>query len=167
MRKTKTLLWDALPGMFLMCLFVAGVAAQQPLRTETKTPPPAAADDLEKDDILILVNLTAKELKFDAVPDPKVEFPGNKPRLTVWATDRFNIPDKVEPGVTYRNIGITLRISSRFADIERIVREALGEVPVTDAGQPLPVNVPTQAVSAVATAKRKTTTSRRSRSKSP
>jgi hypothetical protein len=38
----------------------------------------------------------------------------------------------VEPGVTYRNIGIRLKIVSRFADIERIVAEALGEVPVTD-----------------------------------
>ena len=38
----------------------------------------------------------------------------------------------VEPGVTYRNIGIQLKITSRFADIERIVAEALGEVPVTE-----------------------------------
>ena len=86
-----------------------------------------AAADTSKDDILILVNLTAKELKFDQVPNPRVEFPGTGDRATVWVTDRFNLPDKVEPGVTYRNIGITLRISSRFADIDRIVREALGE----------------------------------------
>ena len=30
-------------------------------------------------------------------------------------------------------IGIRLRIVSRFADIERIVSEALGEIPVSDA----------------------------------
>lgn len=83
--------------------------------------------DTSKDDILILVNLTASELKFDAVPDPKVGFPGTNERATVWVTDRFNLPERIEPGVTYRNIGMTLRISSRFADIEQIVREALGE----------------------------------------
>jgi hypothetical protein len=38
--------------------------------------------------------------------------------------------------VTYRDIGITLRITSVFADIERIVAEALGEVPVTDDAPP-------------------------------
>jgi hypothetical protein len=98
---------------------------------------PAAADDRKrvpdpdagKDEILILVNLTADSLKFDAVPNTTVEFPGTHRRTNVWVTDRQNLPDRVEPGVTYRNIGLQLRISTRFADIERIVREALGEVP--------------------------------------
>ena len=43
---------------------------------------------------------------------------------------RFFPPDKLEPGVTYRDIGMTLRISSRFENIDQIVREALGEPPV-------------------------------------
>lgn len=85
--------------------------------------------DTSKDDILLLVNVTAKELKFDVVPNTTVEFPGTPKRTTIWVTDRQNLPDKIEPGVTYRNIGIQLRISSRFEDIDRIVREALGEEP--------------------------------------
>jgi hypothetical protein len=88
--------------------------------------------DTSKDDILILVNVTAKELKFDIVPNTTVEFPGTRHRTTIWLTQRQNLPEKMEPGVTYRNVGIQLRISSRFADIERIVQEALGEIPITE-----------------------------------
>src|SRR6476620_5010717 len=95
--------------LFIVAIFASSASAQQP----TPTPGPA------NDDILILVNLTAKELKFDSVPTPTVEFPGTPARTTVWMTDRQNLPDQVEPGVTYRNIGIQLRISSRFEDIER------------------------------------------------
>lgn len=84
----------------------------------------------------ITANVTAKELRFDVVPNPTVEFPGNPRRDTVWDAERDNLPRPVEPGVTYRNIGIRLKIVSRFADIERIVAEALGEVPVTDEVKP-------------------------------
>jgi len=53
----------------------------------------------------------------------------------------------VQPGVTYRDIGIRLTITSIFADIERIVAEALGEVPANDdnGGAPPPtVDEPAQ-----------------------
>lgn len=111
------------------------VGAQQPTST-----PNELNSDASQDDILILVNLTAKELKFEAVPNPTVDFPGTPHRSTIWVTERQNLPDKVEPGVTYRNIGIQLRISSRFADIERIVKEALGEIPIAD--EPTAASIP-------------------------
>ena len=66
----------------------------------------------------------------DIVPSPNVEFPGTHRRTTLWLTERKNLPEKLEPGVTYRDIGITLRISSRFENIDEIVREALGEAPI-------------------------------------
>jgi hypothetical protein len=114
----------------LISLCAAGyTSAQQPAQTPT---PDEFNSDTSKDDILILVNIKAKELKFDIVPNTTVEFPGTRHRSTIWVTQRQNLPEKVEPGVTYRDIGIQLRISSRFADIERIVKEALGEIPITD-----------------------------------
>ena len=116
------------PALVVFLLLLSGISWGQ-----QSTPPPVS-DDVGKDDILILVNLTADELIFDTVPNTTVEFPGKPGRTTVWVTQRQNLPDKVEPGVTYRNIGIQLRISSRFADIEKIVREALGEVPVDESG---------------------------------
>lgn len=100
---------------------------QPPAATQSSSTQALATNDLE-----ITADVTARELRFEVVPDPKVEFTGQPERETVWEAERQNLPRPVEPGVTYRNIGVQLRISSRFADIERIVAEALGEVPVTD-----------------------------------
>jgi hypothetical protein len=117
------------------------VKAQQ---TEKQTGNPAVKtseaqknEDVREGDVVIIANVTAKELKFEVVPNTSVEFPGKpEERKTVWEAERDNLPDKIEPGVTYRNIGIRLRIVSRFADIERIVAEALGEFPVDDSQNP-------------------------------
>jgi hypothetical protein len=112
----------------LFVLSAAAAFAQQPAPTASATP--IGADD-GRDDILFVVKLTAKELKMDAAPSTNVEFPGTKRRTTAWLTERQNLPDKLEPGVTYRDIGMTLRISSRFENIDEIVREALGEPPAS------------------------------------
>ena len=101
-------------------------AEQEPARKE------ASQVSIESADVAITATVTARELTFEAVPNPVVEFPGKPQRDTIWEADRDNLPRPVEPGVTYRNIGIRLRIVSRFKDIDRIVAEALGEVPLTD-----------------------------------
>lgn len=80
-------------------------------------------------DVAITAKVTAKELIFEVVPNPKVEFLGKPERKTEWSSERKNLPESVQPGVTYRDIGITLKIVSVFADIERIVDEALGAAP--------------------------------------
>jgi hypothetical protein len=87
--------------------------------------------DVQEADVAIIANITADELRFDVVPNPSVEFLAKDKTHTIWQTERFNLPEKLEPGVTYRNIGIRLKITSRLADIERIVAEALGEVPAS------------------------------------
>jgi hypothetical protein len=82
--------------------------------------------------------VTARELRFDVVPNPTVEFTGKPERVTAWEAERQNLPRPVEPGVTYRNIGIQLKITSIFADIDRIVSKALGEAPARDDATPTP-----------------------------
>lgn len=89
-------------------------------------------------DLSITARVTAESLRFEKVPNPRVEFTGRPERRTVWESDRENLPQEVRPGVTYRDIGITLRITSVFADIDRIVAEALGEVPPSDDTPPQP-----------------------------
>lgn len=138
----------------VLACFVCAVpiSAQRRARDGRRTPPPPAPvrrDDLpqeikrtsdasvESADISITATVRARELTFEVVPNPTVEFPGRHERETVWDAVRENLPPAVQPGVTYRDIGIRLKIVSRFADIERIVAEALGEVPVTDQ-TPLP-----------------------------
>jgi hypothetical protein len=91
-----------------------------------------ADPSVENADISITAHVRARSLKFETVPNPTVEFSGNPARDTVWDAQRENLPTPVQPGVTYRDIGIRLKITSVFRDIDRIVAEALGEVPVTD-----------------------------------
>jgi hypothetical protein len=98
------------------------------LQLERLPPDPS----VEAADISITGSIKAKSLVFEAVPNPKVEFSGQPARDTVWEATRENLPNSVEPGVTYRNIGVRLKITSVFRDIDRIVAEALGEVPLTD-----------------------------------
>jgi hypothetical protein len=96
------------------------------------TQTPRAEESGAEPDISITARVTADSLRFEKVPNPNVEFTGKPRRETVWQSERQNLPQQVQPGVTYRDIGITLRITSVFADIDRIVAEALGEVPASD-----------------------------------
>lgn len=82
-------------------------------------------------DVAITAKVEAKELKFEVVPNPKVEFPGTPKRKTEWSSERKNLPDAVQPNVIYRDIGIKLKIVSVFADIDKIVDDALGIAPQT------------------------------------
>lgn len=126
--------------LLVFCFGAASISAQSS-NTETRAVPntpqsteqrSAAQVSPETADLAITATVTAKELRFEVVPNPTVEFTGKPERDTVWDAERDNLPRPVQPGVTYRNIGIRLKIVSRFADIERIVAEALGEVPATD-----------------------------------
>jgi hypothetical protein len=103
-------------------------------RAQSSVPDAAPSPSVPEEDadLVIIANVTAKELRFDAVPNPTVEFPGQPKRDTEWSAERTNLPPQVQPGVTYRDIGIRLKIVSRFADIDRIVAEALGEIPTSD-----------------------------------
>ena len=96
---------------------------QAPSQTEkSQSSQPTSSPDIE-----IKANVTAKELKFEVVGNATVEFTGNVKRDTFSNADRQNLPNPVKPGVTYKDIGIKLVITSLFADIERIVSDALKE----------------------------------------
>jgi hypothetical protein len=105
-------------------------AAEQPADEDA---PPLSADEA---DIAITATVRARELRFAADPKVEVRFFGQPERVTESGTERSNLPDDVQPGVTYRDIGVRLKIVSLFADIDRIVAEALGEVPVQETEPP-------------------------------
>lgn len=115
-------------GIFILLFSLAAFSQtdaptpQNQIKNQTTTDP-----DEKNSDLVITANVRARELKIEIVPNPTVEFPGKPERRTVWEADRENLPEKTEPGVTYRNIGIRLRIYSRFAEIQRIVLEAIDE----------------------------------------
>jgi len=126
-------------GIFILLFSLAAFSQTAPptpqnqTKNQTKTEP-----DEKNSDLVITANVRARELKVEIVPNPTVEFPGKPDRQTVWEADRENLPEKIEPGVTYRNIGIRLRIYSRFAEIQRIVLEALDEEPAAPVNNQIP-----------------------------
>lgn len=125
--------------------------APDPAQPATPAPSPAREVSEDEADLVITANVTARELKFETVPNPSVEFTGKPERVTIWEAERTNLPRPVQPGVTYRDIGIRLKIVSVFADIDRIVAEALGEVPESDDAPPAPAAPPATAPAEAAT----------------
>lgn len=90
-----------------------GAARQNPSPASAQTSA-RSADDA---DLAITGSVTARELRFDVVPNPTVEFTGRPQRDTVWEAERENLPRPVQPGVTYRDIGVRLRITSVFSTL--------------------------------------------------
>jgi hypothetical protein len=112
-------------GALLVLIPLVSPAAAQTRRENRR--PPAKLKANESADISITATVTAREMKFEVVPNPTVEFPGTFARETVWEAERDNFPRPVEPGVIYRNIGVQLVITSLFPEIDKVVSEALGE----------------------------------------
>ena len=71
-----------------------------------------------KPDIELTADVKARELRFEEVPETEVRFPGHPERESASGTDRENLPDEVEPGVTYRNPRVRLRIATALAAAE-------------------------------------------------
>ena len=65
-------------------------------------------------DIAIDAGVEMRELRFEKVPDPEVNFRGNTRRNSVWTSRRTNLPEEVEEDVVYREAGIKLRIATEF-----------------------------------------------------
>ena len=101
-------------------LWAAGMFAQAP----SASPPPE-----QPPDVALTATARARELRFFQVPQVSVTFTGSingVPNVTVWKTDRTNLPEQVQPHVTYRDIGIRLTITSTLPNIEQILDDALG-----------------------------------------
>jgi hypothetical protein len=55
-------------------------------------------------DIEFVASVEAEELRFDEQPDTEVRFFGEPGHESASGSDRTRLPEKVEPGVTYRDI---------------------------------------------------------------
>jgi hypothetical protein len=80
-------------------------------------------------DVALIINLRAREVRFLEKPEgtyirARASINGHDGE-TVTKTDRFNLPEEVEPHVTYRDVGIRLTITSTLPNIEQILDEAL------------------------------------------
>lgn len=66
-------------------------------------------------DVEFTADVKATWLRFEEVPETGVRFTGHPERESASGTDRENLPDEVEPDVTYRNPEVRLRIASALA----------------------------------------------------
>lgn len=85
-------------------------------------PWPVAA---QQPDVEITGSVRIRRLHVEKAPVVRVEFRGTPERNTVWQTNRHNLPESLQDGATYTNVGVDFVISSTFKefDIEADLRK--------------------------------------------
>jgi hypothetical protein len=66
-------------------------------------------------DIELLASVQADKLRFDEPPETEVRFFGEPGHESASGSDRTNLPERVEPGGTYRDVRVDYRAASRLA----------------------------------------------------
>jgi hypothetical protein len=72
----------------------------------------------EQPDIEIGAVVTAKRLRFNKKPQTEVRIDGEPGVDDMSESARENIPEPVEPGVTYRDVRVTWRAAARLKSAE-------------------------------------------------
>lgn len=67
-----------------------------------------------KPDVDISTSLRARQLRFGKVPETRVWFEGEPDERSSSESERENLPDEVEPGVAYRDVGVRWSARSRI-----------------------------------------------------
>jgi hypothetical protein len=70
--------------------------------------------DDEVPDVEISTGARARELRFEIVPETKVWFEGEHGVRSSSEVERKNLPDEVEPDVTYRDVEVRWRAAARI-----------------------------------------------------
>lgn len=65
--------------------------------------------------------VTARRVRFKNKPEVKVEFRGGSRNRTASGTERKNIPDEVEPGVTYRDVEVNWLAAAQIVEADERV----------------------------------------------
>ena len=75
----------------------------------------------KKPDVDLSTRVRAKELRFGAVPEARVWFEGEPEQVSEIWSERENLPEEVEPEVTYRDVEV------RWSAAARVVHPADSE----------------------------------------
>ena len=67
-------------------------------------------------DVEIAVALRAEELRFECKPKVDVVVYSDSPATAESATERENLPDDLETGVTYRDFAVRWRVAARLKE---------------------------------------------------
>lgn len=70
-------------------------------------------------DIELTARVEADELRFREVPETDVRLSGEPDHEGESRTERTNLPDEVEPGVTYRKVRVDYRLANEIKERDR------------------------------------------------
>jgi hypothetical protein len=70
----------------------------------------APADSVRPPDVRIVASVSARELRFDSEPRAELRLNGCPVPDSAFVTERVNLPERVEPGVTYRDVRVGVEI---------------------------------------------------------
>jgi hypothetical protein len=79
-----------------------------------------------KPDLLIVASASAREVRFESQPRTEVRLTGCAALDTVIVTERTNLPDPVQPGVTYRDVRVGIEIRG-WLNVECVAALAAAE----------------------------------------
>jgi hypothetical protein len=112
-----------------------------PSPSPSPSPSSSPAGAAATPDIELTANVRWRDLRFESVGTPRVDFSGNPGNETVWEAERDNLPKPVQPGVTYTNGGVRLVISTRFQELAQALDGSPSPAPSaspTPSGNPSP-----------------------------
>ena len=108
---------------FCIALFL--MAASQALGQSCPPPRPGSPGDTTKADIVVAARIHAESLRFDVSPDVRASLSGCPQLDTARVSMRTNLPRPVQPGVTYRNVTVDVRLRARFSEIDCLIADIL------------------------------------------
>jgi hypothetical protein len=76
-------------------------------------------DPSERPDVEMGARVKAKRLRFKHVPETGVEFHGEPDIDSDSGSERKNLPDEVEPGVTYRDVEVRWGAGAKISRREK------------------------------------------------
>jgi hypothetical protein len=71
---------------------------------------------MREPDVEIAVALRAEELRFECKPKVDVVTYSDSPATAESASERENLPDNLETGVTYRDFAVRWRVAARLKE---------------------------------------------------
>jgi hypothetical protein len=69
-------------------------------------------------DLEIAATVRADELRFECKPEVDVVAYADWPATVEWVSERENLPDEVEPGVTYRDCAVRWGVAMRLREVD-------------------------------------------------
>jgi hypothetical protein len=69
----------------------------------------------ENADISFTAEVGARELRFHDAPETRVEFSGSPGHEPASGSDRRNLPQRVRPAVTYRDVQVDYRVAAKLS----------------------------------------------------